>query len=305
MTWRRIEPLVAWGNTVDRVCGRHTLPPLDGSLIYVASDYSGTHLAAHFNAISVIYCDIEASREWLAIQRGFRKQFLSDGRRMSFKRLGDRLRRFSLVPFLKGADAISGLLVSLVVDRRLLQIAGGRAARDNPRFAEIFRGSWKPELFESMSRVTHLIGLMIGGLAKPGQSIYWVSDDDPLFATSEPQEDLVRFLSLLIDTYVPFDLGNLGVATTAIDNGDRFEEDLAAIPNLAAGALVDGLSALRNRLGRGLPLEIALPIDLPFSAKSETIWDWLWDETGNLSKLCFLVQQADDGGFSVSRFRAA
>jgi hypothetical protein len=90
MTWRNIEkPLVAWGKTVNRVCSRHHLPPLNGSRIYIASDYSGSHRGSHFDAISAIYCDVEASREWLAIQRGFRGQFLPDGRRMSFKRLGD------------------------------------------------------------------------------------------------------------------------------------------------------------------------------------------------------------------------
>lgn len=248
---------------------------------------------------------MEASREWLAIQRGFRAQFLSDGRRMSFKRLGDRQRAFSLIPFLKGADSISGLLVSFVVDRRLQQIAGGRVARENPRFQEIFRGDWKPDLFESMSRVVHLMGLLIGGLAQPRQNIYWLSDEDPLFATPERRQDIARFLSALTASYVPFELGELGIGTTEIDPGDRVEEDLAAIPDLAAGSLVDGLSALRNRLGRSIPLEIAPVLDLELSQKSDIIWDWLWDQSGALSKVCFLVQQTDDGGFSVSRFQAA
>lgn len=305
MTWRNIEePLVPWGRTVNSVCGRHVLPPLDGPLVYVASDYSGSHRGAHFTAISAVYCDVEASRRWLAIQRGFRAQFLSDGRRMSFKRLGDRLRSFSLIPFLKGADSISGLLLSLVVDRRLQQMAGGRAAHMNPRFREVFKGNWKPDLLENMSRVVHLIGLLIGGLAKPGQSIYWISDEDPLFGTPERNHDIARFLSALADSYVPFCLGDLGVATTAIDPGDRVEEDLAAIPDLAAGSLVEGLSALRDHLGRAVPLEVAVSMDLKLSEKSETIWTWLWEESGSLSKLCLLAQQTDDGGFSVSRFRA-
>jgi hypothetical protein len=304
MAWRHIEnPAVPWGATLSRILSKHRLPALDGPEIRIASDYSGTHPKALYKAISLIYCDLHASQEWFEIQRGFRTQFLPDGRRMSFKDLSDYRRDFSLIPFLKGADSISGVLCSLVVDRRVSQIAGGRSALKNPTYDKVQHGDWKPELMEEMSRLVHLVGLMMGGLAKPGQRFGWLSDEDAVFATPERSKFVADVLGALLDKYIPFELGQLNMWTTREAQDTQFDEDLAAIPDLAAGTLVSGLSSAREHVGNSLPLLVHTPLDSVITGKTDRIWDWLWTEDGQLAKICLFVQPTDDGGFSVCRFR--
>lgn len=276
---------------------------MDGPILYLASDYAGHHRGTGFSAISIVCCDFERSSEWWRIQSGFRSQFLPDGRRMSFKAVTDQRRAMALLPFLRGADEISGALVTLLVDRRLRQIAGGRQGATHPRFSQHFAGNWSGPLFEQMSRVVHLVGLLIGGFAKPGQNIFWISDEDALFATPGREQDIATFLGALTSHYVPFELGELGVATTRIDPGDRVEEDLAAIADLAAGALVDGMTRFRASVGRDPPLGVAVPFEHEFPERTRMIWDWLFETGKPLSRVTLVAQRTPDG-FAVSRFQS-
>ena len=75
------------------------LQPVDSGLMVIASDYSGHHKGASHEAYSfLVTTDIELS-EWLPILQTFRTRWLPDGRRLSFKRLGEPVRWRALVPF--------------------------------------------------------------------------------------------------------------------------------------------------------------------------------------------------------------
>ena len=291
-----------WGATLHKVMRALRLPALDGESIYVASDYSGAHKNSQYEVLSVLYCDIQHSREWLLIQRGFREQFLPDGRRMSFKGLNDRYKSNSLIPFLKGADQIHGVCVSLVISKRIGSLVGGeRLISEFPTRAGLV-GKWSPPLLEQMLRIVHLVSILIGGLAKKGQNIYWLSDEDPLFDTQARQEDMAKIMSSFTSHYIQHPLGELGIATTKIDEGDRIEEDLTAIPDLVAGALSEMATMLASSIGSYIPGNIAVPFFGKFSQKTEQILSWVREDHHPLTRVVLLAEDRGEKGYTVSRF---
>src|SRR5690348_16877621 len=101
-TWNTInEPLYPWVQTIERIVCAENLPMMSGADIYIMSDYSGDSKASKFNVISVLYMDFRASMAWEVKRRAVRRLYLSDGRRISFKSLGDRQRQKALIPFLE------------------------------------------------------------------------------------------------------------------------------------------------------------------------------------------------------------
>jgi hypothetical protein len=87
--------------------------------------------------------------------------------------------------------------------------------------------------------------------------------------------------------YIKHNLGELGIGTTEIDEGDRLEEDLTAIPDLAAGAVSDLLNRMHQQLGT-FPL---VPTFVPtLSNKTDLITSWFFSGKGSLVKLASVVR---------------
>lgn len=303
MNWQYIEePLVPWGATLQKIMRQMRLVNLDGESIYLATDYSGSHKSSQYEVLSALYCDVQRSREWLLIQRGFREQFLPDGRRMSFKGLNDKHKYLSLIPFLKGANEIHGVCVSLVINKKIGSLVGGEQVISQFPEKASLSGKWPPTLLEQMLRIVHLVSLLVGGLAQPGQNIYWLSDEDAIFDTQERQEDMAKIMSSFTSHYVEHSLGHLGISTTKIDEGDRLEEDLAAIPDLVAGALSEMATSLAKSIGTQLPGNIAVPFYGAFTDKTEQILPWVWESGHSLARVVLLAEDQGKNGYTVSRF---
>ena len=113
----------------------------------------------------------------------------------------------------------------------------GRTLREG-EIEGIIKGKWNPNNLEQMMRTVQLVSTLLAAVAVQGQSIYWISDVDECFATEERKIDTARMMSSFTSEYVKHNLGELGIGTTEINQGDRLEEDLTAIPDLAAGAVL-------------------------------------------------------------------
>jgi hypothetical protein len=169
--WRPIDrPLYPWVRTIEKIMHAIQVPRLSGPTIYISSDYSGAVKHHTFDVISVLYPDMEGLRRWFDQVRRIRARYLADGRRMSYKSLGDRIRRRAIIPFLSAANDIQGVAISLAVNKSI-----SRLCSDDLMFQEASRHlqlspGWRFAAFERMVRVTHLISVLIGGLSKPEQN---------------------------------------------------------------------------------------------------------------------------------------
>ena len=91
INWNPIQtPLYPWTRSFEKIISSYKLPKLSGSIIYAVSDYGGSHETSKYQTISVLFVDLENSRDWEIQRRQVRQKYLENGRRLSFKGLNDK-----------------------------------------------------------------------------------------------------------------------------------------------------------------------------------------------------------------------
>ena len=300
--WQNVAmPMYGWATTLEKIFSRIDLPAFDGPTVNIFSDYSGQHRRSRYEAISALYLDLAASAKWEKRRRYVRDRGLPDGRRMSFKCLNDRLRRKALVPFLEAADDIVGLLVTVIISKSIRELCVSAVDLERARSSLGLHRRWTAPRLEQALRVAHLIGLLIGGLSRPDQNIYWISDEDTLFANAKQTKELGRIVGKITALYAPHQLGQLGLCTTSIDPGDRYEEDTAAVADLAAGGMAEAANTIALKAGGRIPAHVAVPSGGRFSSKSNLISSWMWRSQRRLRKVVVIFEE-EEFGYRVSRW---
>ena len=255
---------------------------------------------AGYRVYSFIIADADASREWPERRRQVRREFLSDGRRMSFKNMNDRQRRQALIPFLEAAEYLEGHVVSVVVTKDLGRLSTGTDSMAVWQRLYGLQARWDVKAFEQMVRVAHFFSLFLSAWSAKGMDVSWITDDDQIVANADRLEDAHQFAARMTWLYVPHQLGEFMMNTVAVDGEERGIEDLLAIPDLAAGMLAEVVGAPsadpahpKRRLFK----------DEGLSIKSEIISDWFWHCGGCLKKTCILIDRAGQGGFGLAELR--
>ena len=98
---------------------------------------------------------------------------------------------------------------------------------------------------------------------------------------------------------MPHKLGELGVGTTKLDEGDRWEEDVASVADLAAGGLADALNSLADWCGGRLPANLAIECKGDFSDKAALLSDWFWLAEGSLTRVAVVFESMADNQYAV------
>ena len=83
-----------------------------------ASDYIGEAKDRYFTVFSFLLTSLDSWQKWEPKRIQVRQAHLSNSRRMSFKRLGDKQRRAALVPLLDAASALEGISLSVALHKR-------------------------------------------------------------------------------------------------------------------------------------------------------------------------------------------
>lgn len=303
MSWRHLkEPLYPWVQTLDRIVAAARPNEMSGSTLLIASDSGGTNSQNHYRTSVHLCLDLDSSRQWEFHRRQLRRDHLPNGRRMSYKSLADAHRRRALAPFLQTAELITGLCVATIFDKRVRHLClNGREDYERMHEAAGLKARWKDRELEEALRIIHVVAALVGGLSQPNQNVYWISDQDNIFGNERQSQDVAKLLSSLTSHYVRHPLGEVGIGTTALDEGDRWEEDVTAIPDLVAGALAETTTRLAEHCGGYIPTSIAVPYDNPLLTKADFVARWFWSRGGDLRRVAILFAQQLDGRYAVSR----
>jgi hypothetical protein len=301
--WNKIEsPAFQWVPGFERIISSYNLPEFRGKSIYITSDYSGIPNQSKYFTISILYLDIDASKNWEMRRKKIRELFLPDGRRMSFKGMNDKQKQSALIPFLEATNEISGILVSVAIHKEALNVSCDPKLFDMIQNANMLKGIWQYKAYENAMRISHFVSLLVGGLSRPDQDIYWISDDDRIFDNAGKTEDVKKMVSAFTSKYVKHNLGELGIGTTKLDEGDLLEEDLAAIPDLAAGAICEIITKMSDDSGGRIPRVIGIPFSEQFSMKTNIIARWLFSKSIQLKNIVILIEPDTNKMTRISKF---
>jgi hypothetical protein len=261
--------------------------------LLLGSDYSGESTGTAYLVFSFLLTSLDSWALWEPERISVRREHLTDSRRMSFKRLGDGQRRRALIPLLKAADRLEGLSFSIALHKKCESLFAARPPLDlsNPDFSS-FR-KWKVTVLEKAFFVVHVLSVLLGGLAAPGQNVMWFTDEDSIAANDERVSELTNLFAWISSQYLKFNLGHCRCGTSRCDDGSRQIEDFLAIPDMIAGAIAEQMQ-LRN----GGPSEFSTIFWMhrgDFSDKTRDITWWLSSSQGSLKRLVCMIDPTDDG----------
>lgn len=261
-----------------------------GHKLMLLADFSGSHRTALYSTYAFLLLDMDRNDRWLAGQRAFRRRFLPDGRRLSFKALNDGVRRMAMPQFLDMAGDIDGALVVFAVDKSHDSLFQPFAPDADLSVLQ----AWKPSVFEHLMRVTHLSALCLAALSRPHQDVIWVCDQDDIASNSSQIVALTPVIGHVTAAMLRHPMGRLRVGNTRSDDGSLALEDLTAIPDLVAGAACEALSLMRRQ--NRLPvqgLQIGMPVGL--SAKSNSLLAWMSQENRPLRTQLIAIEATGPG----------
>jgi hypothetical protein len=265
-----------------------------GHQLLILCDIGGSLKGQPFETYSFLIFDLDCSAIWLQGQSAFRRQVLVHRRRMAFKALNDTIRRRALTPFLNLAEALKGVLVTFAVDKKERpNIGDGGAAREE------LSSLWKASVVERLMWVIYLGAFLVSGLSAPGQDVMFIIDEDEVAANVPQLTKLTELFGRAISNQEGPMMGHLRCGTTKSDDGSLGLEDLAALPDLVAGATAEFLAALAiEGLGPLSPLIQLLPSGV--SWKTRIIMPWMLNAGVSLERFVCLI----DGVPDSSKWRA-
>ena len=298
--WHTEEPAFGLMNVVSRTISNFErqyfrgLPNLRGEAnIFIASDYSGSHKDALYEAMSFLVATSPSIGDWLPQQQYIRLIYLPDGRRLSYKGLNDQKKRGALSPFLSAANGLHGVIFSALIDKRLDRLfqAQEQSSADAPELVDF--SEWRPRAIERMLRSIHFVSLLLRGLSAPGQNVLWISDQDDIVANEIRHRQVVKACGTVLNHYLPHNLGHIRFGTTASDTGARELEDLVAIPDLVAGALTDIIPGLVSRTDLSAH-GLFIPAYSDVKDKAGDLMNWFSDNTQPLKRLVLIIDPSAD-----------
>lgn len=269
--------------------------------LLLGSDYSGESRATPYLVFSFLLTSLESWAGWEPNRLEVRREHLANLRRMSFKRLGDAQRRRALTPLLEAANNLEGLSFSVALNKKCESLFAALPPLDlsNPDFAAFLK--WKPMVLEKAFFVVHVLGLLLEGLAAPGQNVIWFTDEDSIAANDDRVRELTQLFEWISSQYLTFNLGHCLCGTSKCDDGSRQIEDFLAIPDMIAGALAEQMQLRCEE-----PSEFSSIFWMhrgDFSDKTREITWWFSDCHRPLKRLvCVIDPTIDSKGHLLSWF---
>lgn len=264
--------------------------------ILVSSDYGGQHRSATHETLSFMLVDASRYGTTNADRRRIRMRLLGNRRTMSFKGLNDRRKRAALLPFLRVADRTPGLLVTVATNKAIKSLFGEVDDRVG-RFP--FLQNWHHSRWERTLRIVHFVSFFIAGLSRKMQDVVWISDNDEIVANDRQRDDFLKLFEHICSQYLPNMMGHFRFGTTALDDKSRWFEDLASIPDLAAGMAAEYLAKGQgsSRMGSS---RLLVPAPSSLSPKCRALAQWYADNKQPLKRLLLVI---DEAGGSQLDFR--
>jgi len=259
-----------------------------GPTLVIASDYGGEHSRSTCLTLSFLVADLKYLWLWEELRTRIRTRVLKDARTMSFSRLTEARRAQALVPFLRAANTIPGLLATFVIDKRVRTLFDWNKSDIVEERNVIDRTRWNKRSFEKLVRVAYFGGLLLAGMSRPGQSVLWITDQDDIVANDTKHIEATRVLGCVTGQYIPHPMGHFRLGSTRGDTGMQGTEDLAAIPDLAAGSLADLISAAT---AEGIfPTRVMSPQPPNVSQKARAVVAWMAERHHPLKKIAVFLE---------------
>jgi hypothetical protein len=275
----------------------HFLPSLQRSeKLVITSDFTGDHRGSRFTTFSFMLVPTEAMPSWDHYRRSIRQRFALLDRRIAYSKLNDGWKRAAITEFCRVGNAIPGLSVTILIDKRIKSLfnpSGGRVPPDLPIGGQTF-SRWKPAVFERVLRAAYFVALFVAGLSAPAHRVVWITDEDDIAPNSPSLADLRHIFRSILGHIQSHPVGDTQIETTGTTaSSDLLCEDLTAIPDLIAGAV----NTLVCSYGAQVPLHSFMTLAPDkLDSKARAMITTLFEAHAPLRKMIFTIEPTDHPG---------
>jgi hypothetical protein len=306
-TWRPLashsggyESLLSSALQVVNERDENFLWPVDMGTQLLVSDYSGQHRQATHEVYSFLITTLTTLEAWLPLRDQFRTRWLPDNRRVSFKQLSEPLRRRAFPHFLELVGCLPANLITIMVDNRVGSFVQGGPLALAEALDDCFTRETSEASVEKIYRLALFVALLQAGLRREDQPSLWISDHDETLDSFERRERFSR-----LATYLTFGLtgwrsaAELHFTTTEAENLPPWAEDIAAIPDIAAGAcaqLSDVLPLFMGDRTWTVPMTCGPSLDW----RAQIFGDWLSAPHGVLRHVLLRLAPNANGEIQAS-----
>ncbi|MCK4818665.1 hypothetical protein KA005_23035 [bacterium] len=280
----------AFGRSIKNASYRNGFPNLHNATnIIVTSDYGGKHNSAEYKSLSFMFSDFDRLYDWNN-KRTYIRNTLLKNRTMSYKDLSDAIRRKALLPFLRAANTIPGIILTLLIDKSIKSLFLPNDFIDFEATGYDKYSHWKKEPFEKLLRAIYLVNILLIYFSFENQNILWITDEDELAANETRINEAVEIFSDLSNQLINHKMGNFGLGTTKFDSESKDFEDLVSVPDLVAGTLTSVLTKYKK--SGILPYsKLLLPPPKDITLKDREIMAWYSDNTQKLKRYTFVISE--------------
>lgn len=270
------------------------LQPVSNGRMIIVSDYSGQHRRASHEAYTFLITTESELERWIVERDRFRKQWLPDGRRLSFKELRDGMKWRSIFPFLEVAFGLRGNLVTVLIDQKVGSFFGGNTTEMVEIYPDCFPNVTPNGTVEKMVRLATIQAMLLVGFRGETQPSWWISDNDETLDTHDKREGLGRLASYFTYGFSKWKQpAENSFGTTGFDSAPSWAEDLAAIPDMLAGTL----NALSNVLPKSFDgQEVSTRVVSSKSAENDRarqILTWVGEKERPLRNILLRMERND------------
>ena len=253
----------------------HLLWPVGDSRQVIVSDYSGQHRQATHEVYSFLVTTWEDLQHWLPFWQDFRANWLPDGRRLSFKQLREPLRKRAYPAFLAVAGLLRANLISIMIDNRVGSFAEGGPKVLAKDLDDCFAPKMSASTIEKVYRLSSFVAMLQSGLRQERQRSLWISDHDETLDSWDRRERFARLATYLTIGLTGWrNAADQDFMTTEANGLPAWVEDLAAIPDIAAGACAKLSGVLPEFIGQQRwTVRVSHREELDWRAR--TFADWL------------------------------
>lgn len=177
--------------------------------------------------------------------------------------------------------------------RRRPDLGNGGASADE------LAAYWKTSVVDRLMWVIYLGAFLAGGFSAPAQDIMFIVDEDEVVANERQLTKFAELFARAVGNLAGTPLGHLRCGTTKSDDGSYGLEDLAALPDLVAGATAEFLASV-DVFGLGPLSPIIRRVPQCLTWKTRTIMPWAWSDGPSLRRFVCLI----DGVPDSSKWRA-
>ncbi|AEO47770.1 hypothetical protein [Rhodospirillum rubrum] len=261
--------------------------------VAVFSDYAGES-SGDYHTYSFLTCGWNTCGAFLSKVRDIREQSRLGDKEIAFKdfRMGQMQR--ALPDYLKAADMLlHGFLLTIVVDKKLLTLFGPNEKKTQTSLSKTLHqaglGTWKPDSAEKLLRVVHSVAFLVALLARSGQKVFWMSDNDTVCANEGLHRQALDLFARAVGIYAKDRRFSVFGGAAPFKDRSFGHLDLLSLADITA-------SSVEHYLTRKNANEAA---DFGVKAGSHVVLQWLAHDGLSLSKMTIIVRPSVNGGIET------